>query len=104
MFIDPKVQNSVSPMIQHAISQLPTKQQEIFWQQFSPQYKDPGQAFIFAWFGLSLAYLGEIGLFIPFLITCGGCGIWTIIELINAKSRAIKKNDDLAQKIMMMIK
>jgi hypothetical protein len=104
MFIDPKIQNSLSPMSQHMVSQLPAKQQEVFWQQYTPQYKDPGKAFLFAWFGFSLAYLGQIGLFIPFLITCGGCGIWSIIELINAKARAIKINDELAQRIMMMIK
>ena len=104
MFIDPKIQNSLSPMLQHMVSQLPAKQQEIFWQQYMPQHKDPGKAFLFGWFSLSLAYLGEIGLFIPFILTGGGCGIWSIIELINAKARAIKINDELAQRIMMMIK
>ena len=49
------------------------------------QFKDPTIALIISLIGGSLGvdrfYIGNIGLGIAKLITCGGCGLWTLIDL-----------------------
>jgi hypothetical protein len=44
--------------------------------------------------------LGDTGLGIAKLLTCGGCGIWTIIDIFTAGSRTRKYN---AQKVLSSI-
>jgi TM2 domain-containing membrane protein YozV len=46
--------------------------------------------------GIHRFVLGDVGLGILMLVTFGGCGIWTIIDLVRASSMAQKYNDDLA--------
>ena len=49
------------------------------------QFKDPTIALIISLIGGSLGVdrfdIGNIGLGIAKLITCGGCGLWTLIDL-----------------------
>lgn len=42
--------------------------------------------------GLDRFYLGDIGLGILKLITCGACYIWTIIDLINITDKTKRDN------------
>ena len=57
-----------------------------------------------AWFlgglGVDRFMLGDTGLGIAKLLTCGGCGIWTIIDIFTAGSRTRKYN---AQKVLSSI-
>ena len=57
-----------------------------------------------AWFlgglGVDRFMLGDTGLGIAKLLTCGGCGIWTIIDIFTAGSRTRKYN---AQKVLSAI-
>lgn len=64
----------------------------------SNNYKDPSTIFIAAWFNFDRFLLGQVGLGILKLITLGGFGIWSIIDLINAKKNAHKYNWELFQK------
>jgi len=105
MFVDPKIMNRLSTMTQHMVIQLTPKQQEGFWSQFAPQSKDPGTILLVSiFFPIQFFLLGKAGLGIAFLLTSGGCGIWWLVEIFAAKGRAIAYNDELAQRIMMMIK
>ena len=51
---------------------------------------------LIAWFGgflgLDRFMMGDTGLGIAKLCTCGGCGIWTIIDIFTASGRAKKFN------------
>lgn len=92
-------------MTQHMVSQLTPKQQEAFWMQFTPQSKDPTVITLIAiFFPIQFFLLGKTGLGIAFLLTGGGCGIWIIVEWFLAAGRARQYNDELAQRIMMVVK
>ena len=60
------------------------------------QFKDPMIVLILSiltgtW-GVDRFYLGDIGLGVIKLITCGGCGIWWLIDLILISDSTKKKN------------
>ena len=59
-------------------------------------WKTPMTCFLFAFFlgglGGDRFYLGETGLGVLKLLTCGGAGIWSLIDLFTAFSRAKQYN------------
>lgn len=97
MFIDPKIQNRLTPSVQHMVFQLGEKEQELFWMQFSSQSKDPTTMTLLAiFFPIQFFVLGEIGLGIAFMLTAHGCLVWGIIEWFLAAGRTRKYNDRIA--------
>lgn len=64
----------------------------------SNDYKDPSTIFIAAWFSFDRFMLGQVGLGILKLITFGGLGIWSLIDLINAKKNTYNYNWSIFQK------
>lgn len=67
-------------------------------------YKDPVVCLILSLFlgtiGVDRFFIGDIGLGIGKLITCGGFGIWTIVDWFLIMNAAKKKN---LQKIYMVL-
>ena len=57
-------------------------------------------AFFFGSYGVDRFLLGQTGLGIAKLLTCGGCGIWTIIDWFTVGGRTKKYN---AEKILSQI-
>jgi TM2 domain-containing membrane protein YozV len=67
------------------------------------QLKDPQTALIIsilgfvAVSGLDRFYIGDTGLGVAKLLTCGGFGIWTIIDLFQIQGAASQKNFEKIQ-------
>ena len=63
---------------------------------YSLQFKDPITALILSLvvggLGMDRFYIGDTGLGIAKLLTCGGCGIWTIIDYFLIMKRTKEKN------------
>lgn len=68
------------------------------------QFKDPTTALILSLllggYGADRFYLGEVGLGIAKLLTCGGLGIWAIIDWFMIMGKTREKN---STRLMMMI-
>ena len=70
------------------------------------EFKDPTTILIIsiligAW-GIDRFMLGETGLGIAKLLTCGGCYIWWIIDMVNATDRTRQYNYKKLQEALMM--
>lgn len=72
----------------------------IFQSQFASEKKDRGTATILAIFMYDRIWLGDIGLGIVKIITAGLCGIWWVIDIFTAGSRADDHNRQKAREII----
>ena len=63
---------------------------------YSLQFKDPVTTLILSLLvgglGIDRFYIGDTGLGIAKLLTCGGCGIWTIVDYFLIMKRTKEKN------------
>ena len=70
----------------------------------SMELKDPTTALILSLFlgslGVDRFILGDVGIGVGKLLTCGGCGIWTIVDWFLVQNRAKEVN---FEKIMTML-
>jgi TM2 domain-containing membrane protein YozV len=48
--------------------------------------------------GVDRFYLGHVGLGIGKLLTCGGCGIWQLVDIILIAMRSVKDSSGLPLK------
>ena len=73
-------------------------------QQLSLLYSDPTMMLVISLFGGSLGIdrfmLGQVGLGIGKLLTCGGCGIWSIVDWFLIMDATRQSN---AQKLFAVI-
>lgn len=69
------------------------------------QFKDPTTALILSilieGFGVDRFFIGDTGLGIGKLLTCGGLGIWTIIDWFLIMGATREKNMDLFQNALL---
>lgn len=65
------------------------------------QFKDPGTLLIVSVvggaFGIDRFMIGDTGLGIGKLLTCGGFGIWTIVDWFMIQDRTREKNFEMLQ-------
>ncbi len=68
------------------------------------QFKDPTVALIISilggHFGIDRFFIGDIGLGIGKLLTCGGLGIWTLIDWFLIMGAAREKNIEKLQQML----
>ena len=71
---------------------------------YALKFKDPFTALILSLLvgslGIDRFYIGDTGLGIAKLLTCGGCGIWTIVDYFLIMKRTKEKN---FEKLMSLI-
>ena len=79
---------------------LTDSQRMIFQSQYNSDKKDRGTAVILALFMYDRIWLGDVGLGILKLITLGACGIWALVDLFTAGSRADDYNRNKANEII----
>ena len=81
--------------VQHALEALPDDKEMLI---HYAELHDPQTAFIMSIVGLlgiaglDRFYLGDIGLGVLKLITCGACYIWTIMDLISVTDKVKQDN------------
>ena len=51
-------------------------------------------AWLFGCYGVDRFMVGEVGLGVAKLLTCGGCGIWSLIDCFTVPSRTRKYNSE----------
>lgn len=60
------------------------------------ELRDPSEVLLLSvllgFFGVDRFMLGEVGLGILKLLTCGGCYIWWIVDMVNAQERTREYN------------
>ncbi len=66
------------------------------------KFKSPQTALLLSIFTtwIDRLYLGQIGIAIAKAVTCGGCGIWWILDILNAKKNAQKVNMEILNAVL----
>lgn len=89
-------------MIKEKIANLPDDKASML---LSNSFKNPTTMLIISIFlgsyGVDRFILGDTGLGIAKLLTCGGCGIWTIIDWFGIKEKTYNYNMQKFNEIMM---
>ena len=87
--------------IRQRLEALPEQQLSLL---YSFSYQDPTMMLVISLFGGSLGIdrfmLGQVGLGIGKLLTCGGCGIWSIVDWFLIMDATRQSN---AQKLFAVI-
>lgn len=91
-------------IIQDKLANIPDEKSAII---FGQSYHDATIMLIlsifFGSYGIDRMLLGDIGLGIVKLLTCGGCGIWTIIDWFSIKNKTYEVNFKKFNESLMMI-
>ena len=83
--------------LQEKLSTLDALDLDAFLREYSSSKKSKPLGFwILLPFGLHYAYLGRWWLTVAFLFTCGGIGIWWVVDIFRVRQMIGKYNEDLA--------
>lgn len=89
------------PYIRERLANLPDEKSSMI---YSVEFKNPTTALVLSLllgcYGIDRFYIGDIGIGIGKLLTCGGFGIWTIVDWFLIRDATKKVN---AEKFMQMI-
>ena len=81
------------PYIRERLLNLPDEKVNMI---YSVEYKDPTislvLSLILGLYGIDRFFIGDIGIGIGKLLTCGGCGIWAIVDWFQIREATQKVN------------
>ena len=96
--------------LQYATPDLTENQKQYFYMVYSNKRKNAQDVLLFTLLGficvagIQRFVLGQVGMGILYLLTCGFCGIGTIVDLINNKSITLEYNKNMAYESYQMAK
>lgn len=95
----------LSPVMEATIAKLTNEQQLLFWESMKLKYRNRELTQILAFLlGFHYVYLGRWGLALIFWCTCGGCGLWWIIDVFRSPGLADDYNSEKAMEILRDLK
>lgn len=83
---------------------LSDSQKLVFHTQYGSEKKDRGTATILAIFLYDRIWMGDIAMGIIKILTFGGCGIWALVDIFTAGSRADAYNREKALAIIQSLR
>jgi TM2 domain-containing membrane protein YozV len=98
------IPNYLPPHLKADFQDLEPKKQEAFIYEFERKRKSRLATFLLSIIGLHYAYLGRWGLFVIYLLTLGGIGIWWFVAIFLSIYDCRDKNRDIALEVMKSIK
>lgn len=96
--------NYLPPHLKADYEELDAKNKNAFIYEFDRKRKSRSATLLLSIIGLHYAYLGRWGLFVVYLLTLGGVGIWWLIAIFLSVSDCRDKNRDIALEVMKSIK
>jgi hypothetical protein len=88
----------------HMTKDLDDTKKMIFQSQYQSERKDRGTAVILSLLLYDRIWLGDTTMGILKIVTLGGCGIWSLIDIFTAGSRCDDYNRRKAQEILVALK
>lgn len=96
-FFDPASQTQIKQLLENVDESKLASIQAI-------SFKDPMTMMILAIvagsLGIDRFMLGQVGLGVAKLLTCGGCGVWTIVDIFSVQQRAKDFNLNLLKQAL----
>ena len=96
-FFDPASQTQIKQLLENVDESKLASIQAI-------SFKDPMTMMILAIgagsLGIDRFMLGQVGLGVAKLLTCGGCGIWTIVDIFSVQQRTKDFNLNLLKQAL----
>lgn len=102
--VPPSVSN-ISSTVTLLLQQMPQDKVDAFITDYEKSEKNIIIAYIFMLFLFAhYAYTGKWGLFIVYILTSGGCGLWLLIDLFRLPKIISDYNNELAHNILRTLK
>ncbi len=106
----PNLEGDEMVYIQGLIKDMPDNQAQQFANMYSSRRKDPQTIMLSTLLGFIVIagvqrfILGQMGMGLLYLFTCGFCFIGTIIDLVNYKKLSFEFNSQAAQQVAVMVR
>lgn len=104
-YLPNSIADSLPSMVKVELVKMPPEKQALFVEEYRRKKKSTGVAYLlWFFFGLYWIYLGKIGWWFVYFITCGGLFIWAFINLFLIPGMVKNYNKDIAMDIFRDLK
>ena len=101
--IPEKTMELLPATVKNQLAKMPEEQQNEFMEEFNRKFKPKSAttASLMAFFGFHYLYFNKIVMFILFVCTFGGFGLWWLIDWIRSGKMATEYNQEKAKDVAM---